>query len=144
VRSLFSIFLTTGLLVPQTGCSRVQQVPREEWVGSGTIDEATVRTRSGEVYYFERASVAADTLHGFAQETRTVFLEGGEVQEVTEAREVHVPVADVEQMTVRRRDWKRGGLWALAAAGIAGAIAVVAGSDDDVSGGGSGGGKPPP
>jgi hypothetical protein len=123
----------------------VTQVPREEWTQSGKLDDATIRTRGGEVYYFEHAAFAGDTLRGFAQETRTVFLEGGEVQEVVEAHEVKLAVAEIEQMTVRRRDWKKGGLWALAAAGVAGAIAIVAGSDDDpAGGGGSGGGKPPP
>jgi hypothetical protein len=124
-------------LATATGCSQVMLVPKADAMRAGELKNATVRTRTGEVFFFERAGVSADSLSGFAQETRAVYLAGGELQEVTEERQVYLALADVEQLSVAKRDWKRAGLWALGLAAAAGAIAVVAeqNSNSDTSGG---------
>lgn len=130
------------VLASTTGCSQVTLVPKSDAMRAGELTNATVRTRTGETFYFERATVSADSLSGFAQETRAVYLAGGELEEVTEDRQVHLALADVEQLSVTKRDWKRAGLWALGIAIVAGAIIVVAdASSSDASGGGY---APPP
>jgi len=131
-------------LVSATGCSQMVQVPKEDALRQKELKDATVRTRAGEVYTFETATVVGDSLSGTAQERRTVYLEDGETREVVEERSVRVALADVEDLSVRKRSWKRVGLWSLAAAGVAGAIAAAASQNSgSSSGGGSGGGKPP-
>lgn len=126
-------------LFTATGCSQVMLVPKSDAMRAGELKNATVRTRSGEVYYFERAAVSADSLCGLAQETRAVYLAGGELQEVTEERQVYLALEDVEQLSVSKRNWKRAGLWALGLAAAAGAIAVAADQNSgDASGGGYG------
>jgi hypothetical protein len=130
------------VLASTTGCSQAMLVPKSDAMRAGELKDATVRTRTGEVYFFEHAAVTADSLSGFAQETRAVYLAGGELQEVTEDRQVHLALADVEQLSVTKRNWKRAGLWALAIAAVAGAIVLVADqSSSDAEGGGY---APPP
>jgi hypothetical protein len=127
-----------------TGCTTIREIPTADAVHLGSLKGATVRTRTGEVYYFEQAHVAADSLSGFAQERRSVFLAGGDVQEVTEEHQVYLALADIEQLTVAKRDWKRAGLWALVIGGGAGAIGVAAAqnSGNSTQSGGGFGGKP--
>jgi hypothetical protein len=138
--------LLAGLyLLTATGCSQMVQVPRDQALRDGSLRDATVRTRTGEVYYFDRATASGDSLSGFATAERTVFLEGGEIQTVEEQKEVHLAFGDIEDLSVKKRNWKRAGLWTLAAAGVAGALAVVSnqtsgGGDTGGSGGGKGGG----
>ena len=136
------VVMAALVLAGTTGCSQVALVPKSDAMRAGELTNATVRTRTGETFFFERAAVTADSLSGFAQETRAVYLAGGELQEVTEERQVHLALADVEQLSVTKRDWKRAGLWALGIAAVAGAIAVVA--DQSSSDASSGGYAPPP
>jgi hypothetical protein len=140
---VFRLLLAAVWLATTTGCSQAQLVAKADAMRAGELKNATVLTRTGETYFFERAAVTADSLSGFAQETRAVYLAGGELQEVTEDRQVYLALADVEQLSVAKRDWKRAGLWALGIAAVAGAIVVIAGqsSNDDASGGGDG--RPP-
>ena len=135
--------LFAGLyLLTATGCSQMVQVPRDQALRDGDLRDATVRTRTGEVYYFDRATASGDSLSGFATAERTVFLEGGEIQTVEEQKEVHLAFSDIEDLSVKKRNWKRAGLWGLAAAGVAGALAVVSNQNSSGGdGGGSGGGK---
>jgi hypothetical protein len=131
-------------LLSATGCSQIVQVPKDDALRQKELKDATVRTRTGDVYFFETASVIGDSLSGTAQERRTVYLEDGDSREVVDERAVRVALTDVEDLSVRKKSWKRVGLWSLAAAGVAGAIAVAASQNSGTSsGGGSGGGKPP-
>ncbi len=142
--SVFRILLAIAVLAASTGCSQVRTVPMADLSQKGEVRDATVRTKSGEVYYFERARVAADTLSGFAQERRTVYLPGGDVQEVAEEHQVYVPVADVEQLSVKTHSWGRAGLWALTLGGVVGALAFVMGQSSQSSGQSGGGNYGPP
>lgn len=139
----FRMLLAGLYLLTATGCSQMIQVPRDQAMRAGTLRDAHVRTRTGETYYFDRATAGPDSLAGFAIVEKTVFLEGGEIQDVEEQREVHLAYADIEDLAIKKRNWKRAGLWTLAAAGVAGALAVVSnqtsGSNDANA---SGGGKP--
>jgi hypothetical protein len=139
----FHLLLAGSVLYGAAGCSQIRQVPTQDAFRAREVKDATVRTRTGETYFFEHADVASDTLRGYALEKRTVYLEGGEVQEVTEARRVELALSDVEQLSLKRRNWKKAGLWAIATAGAAGIVAVVSSqnSGGTPTGGGSGGGK---
>src|SRR5215831_21380271 len=101
------------------------QVPQNQAASLGNLRDAHVRTKTGEVYEFDTAKASADSLSGYATEERTVFLAGGEIQTVEEQKEVHLAFADIEDLSVKKRNWKRAGLWTLAAAGIAGTLAIV-------------------
>jgi hypothetical protein len=138
------VVLAAAYLAAAAGCTTIREIPTADAVHLGSLKGATVRTRTGEVYYFDRARVAADTLSGLAQERRSVFLAGGDVQEVTEEHQVYVALADIEQLTVAQRDWKRAGLWALVIGGGAGAIGVAAAqnSGNSATQGGGFGTKP--
>lgn len=142
----FRMLLAGIYLVTATGCSQMVHVPQTEAISQHTLKDAHVRTKTGEVYQFDTATAANDSLSGFANEERTVFLTGGEIQTVEEQKEVHLAFADIEDLSVKKRNWKRAGLWTLAAAGVAGALAVASGQnnaptgDTGTSGGGKGGG----
>ena len=111
------------------------------------LKNVTIRTRTGELFYFDSAVVFGDSLRGKAQETQTVYLEGGGVSELSVDRTVKVSVDDIEQMTIRKTNW---GKTALLFLGVVGGVALItlaasSGGDDPVDpGDGSGGGKPPP
>ncbi len=140
----FRIILAAGYLVAATGCSQISEVPKSDAMRAGELKNATVRTRTGEVYFFERARVDADSLSGFAQERSTVYLPGGDVTEVTQDRQVYLALADVEQLTVQKRSWGHTGLWALVIGGAAGAVALVASqSNNSKPATGGGDGRPP-
>jgi hypothetical protein len=133
--------VAAAVVISATGCSQVRLLPKADAMREGELEEATVRTRTGEVYFFEHVQVSADSLSGYAQERRTVYLPEGEIREVTEEREVLLALEDVEQITVVKRDWKRAGMWALIVGGVAGGLAITAGQssgDDNASGGGDG------
>lgn len=137
------VLIALAILFSAGGCSQVTMVPKSDAAQARELKNATVRTRTGEVYYFDRAAVSADSLSGFAEETRTVYLTGGEMQEITQDRQVFLALDDVEQITVSKRDWTRAGLWALGIGAAVGVVAVVAAqnSPSDASGGGY---APPP
>jgi hypothetical protein len=134
-------------LITATGCSQMVHVPQTEAISSGTLKDAHVRTKTGETYEFDTATARSDSLSGYATEERTMFLQGGEIQTVEEQKVVHLAFADIEDLSVKKRNWKRAGLWTLAAAGIAGALAIASGQNsppptDSNSGGGKSGGGP--
>ncbi|HEV8480877.1 MAG TPA: hypothetical protein VGR66_08780 [Candidatus Eisenbacteria bacterium] len=143
------MLLAGSFLIATTGCSQMVQVPQNQAASLGTLKDAHVRTKTGEVYQFDLASVRGDSLSGYANEERTVFLEGGEIQTVEEQKAVHLAFADIEELTVKKRNWKRAGLWTLAAGAVAGGLAIASGqnsppsADANSSGGGKGGGPTP-
>ena len=145
---VFRVLAVGIYLITATGCSQMVQVPQNQATSLGTLHDAHVRTKTGEVYQFDSATAAGDSLSGYATEERTMFLAGGEVQTVEEQKEVHLAFADIEDLSVKKRNWKRAGLWALAAGAIAGGLAIASGSSpapagDSSSGGGKGGGPTP-
>jgi len=143
------VLLAGSLVIATTGCSQMVQVPQNQAASLGTLKDAHVRTKTGEVYEFDVAAVRGDSLSGYANEERTVFLEGGEIQTVEEQKEVHLAFADIEEVKIKKRNWKRAGLWTLAAGAVAGGLAIASGSstppapDANSSGGGKGGGPTP-
>lgn len=139
----FRMLLAGIYLISATGCSQMVQVPQTEAISAKTLKDAHVRTKTGEVYEFDTATAANDSLSGYANEERTMFLEGGEIQTVEEQKHVRLAFSDIEDLKVKKRNWKRAGLWTLAAAGIAGALAVASGQNSPPAGntGDSGGGK---
>ena len=142
----FRMLLAGIYLISATGCSQMVQLPQSEAASQKNLKDARVRTKTGEVYQFDNATASGDSLSGFANEERTVFLQGGEIQTVEEQKEVHLAFADIEDLSVKKRNWKRAGLWTLAAGALAGALAVASGQnnsptgDTGTSGGGKGGG----
>ena len=144
---VISLLVGTSLLFSTTGCSQIIQLSTEDVVSQDEIKNITLRTRTGEVYYFEKATVRADSLIGQAQETRTVYLEGGETSEISINRNVVLALDHIEQMQTRKRNYGQTALIVLGALAIAAGIVLLAsssGQSDDGEGGGSGGGKPPP
>jgi hypothetical protein len=142
-------FLSAGValltLFATTGCSQIVQLEPTDLAAAQEIKNLTIRTRTGEVYFFESARVAEETLSGFAQETKAVYVSGAQVEYVTDYRDVQLRVAQVEQATVRQRNWgKTALLVGVVAAGVAAVVllATSSGSDESDSGDG-GGGKPP-
>ena len=142
---ILSAVVAAAVLSATSGCSQITQLQPSQLTTESELKNLTVRTRTGEVYFFETARVAGETLAGHAQETRAVYTSGAEVQYVTEYRDVSLRIAQVEQATVRERNWGKTILFAGVVAGVITAIVVVAASSSSSGddGGDGGGGKPP-
>jgi hypothetical protein len=140
-----AVLVAFAHLVMVSGCSQVVQLERDEVAQKGDLKNVTIRTKSGNIFYFENAAVFSDTLRGQAQETQRVYLEGGEISETTVDRNVRLALTDIEQLTVRERNWGKTGLLVLGALAVVGAIVLITSQvkDDDSTGGNGSGGKPP-
>jgi hypothetical protein len=140
-----ALLVAVAHLVMVSGCSQVVQIDRDEAVQQSDLKNVTIRTKSGDMLFFENAAVYSDSLRGFAQETKRVYLEGGEVSERVVEREARVALTDIEQLSLRKRNWGKTALLVLGAAAVVGAIVLITSQSDDPvdPGDGSGGGKPP-
>lgn len=143
-------FLSWGVaaitLFAATGCSQVVQLETTDFTGAGELKNLTVRTRTGEVYFFETAQMAGETVAGYAQETKAVYVSGAEVEYVTDYRDVSLRVEQIEQATVRQRNWGKTVLLAgtlLVGVAVVVVAATSSGGQDPEPGDG-GGPKPPP
>lgn len=127
-----------------SGCSQVVQLEPSQISTESELKNLTVRTRTGEVYFFEEARVAGETVVGHAQETKAVYTTGAQVEYITEYRDVTLRIEQVEQATLRERNWGKTLLFAGVLAGAITAIVLVASSSSaDETNGGDGGPKPP-
>ncbi len=141
-----SAFVAAATLFATSGCSQIVQLETADLRGATEWKNLTVRTRTGEVYFFEKARFADDTLAGYAQETKAVYVTGAQVEYITDYRDIALRVDQVEQATLRERNWGKTALFAGVLAGAITAIVIVAASsasgDDSSSSGGNP--KPPP
>jgi hypothetical protein len=142
---VISILVAVAHLVMVSGCSQVVQVDRGEVAQSDELKNVTVRTAGGDIYFFEEAVVYSDSLRGLAQETKRVYLEGGEVSERVIELPARIAIEDIEQLSVRQRSWGKTLLLIAGAAAVVGAIVLITSQSDEPTdpGDGSGGGKPP-
>ena len=142
---ILAVLVAVAHLVMVSGCSQVVQLDRGEIADKEELKNVTIRTKSGDIYFFEHADVFSDSLRGHAQETKRVYLEGGEVSERVIELDTRVALTDIEQLSVQKRSWGKTLLLVAGAAAVVGAIVLITSQSEDPvdPGDGSGGGKPP-
>ena len=140
-----SAVVAAAFLAASSGCSQVVQLAPTDLAAAQELKNLTVRTRTGEVYFFEKARVADANVSGYAQETKAVYMTGAQVEYLTDYRDVSLRLEQVEQATLRERNLgKTLLLGGVLAAGLTAIVLVAASSSASPSeGDGGGGGKPP-
>ena len=117
-----------------SGCTTLQEIPRNEYNLGGERRGIRVMTRDSLQYEFDYVVVANDTLTGFRRQD--------EVGSVAAYASMAFPVDSIEKLASRRVDWYRTtlvggvGILAVAGAGLAKNAATRGAGEGNGSGGG--------